>query len=210
MTGHSTPQQPYQPQAAAYQAGYNPGAHSAGPQPFPGYPAAAGGPAAQQWNKNNGNRNPPGHSNNWETSSQHSNSSQKKFSSSSGSSETSLSLTSSVTPRLVQQQLAGGYPAQFRHEAPYYHQPRPGLENIQSKEFVPTKRGRGGRGGSSRGRDEMSGYSANPRPGHQVRRRLTVESFVITLYCRPESPRSAMPLMSTISPDNTTTSYQVH
>ena len=162
-TGGHTAQQNYQPQAA-YQAGYNPG-HT-GPQPFPGYPAAG----ANQWNKNNGNRNPPGHSNNWETSSQHSNSSQKKFSSSSGSSETSLGLTSTVQPRLVQQQLAGGYPAQFRHEAPYYHQPRPGLDNIQSKEFVPTKRGRGGRGGSSRGREgaDMAGYNSSPRPGQQT------------------------------------------
>ena len=207
----SAPHTPQSGYTAGYQPGYNPG-HAGQVQPFPGYPAAAG--AAQWNNKNNGNRNP---ANNWETSSQHSNSSQKKFSSSSGSSETNLSLSSAVTPqivpgtpRLVQQQLPAGYPSQYRHETPYYHQARPGQENIQSKEFVPTKRGRGGRGGSSRGRDEMSGYSANPRPGHQVRPRLTVESFVITLYCRPESPRSAMPLMSTISPDNTTTSYQVH
>merc|ERR550532_2194355 len=27
---------------------------------------------------------------------------------------------------------------------------------------------RGGRGGSSRGRDDMSGYNNNPRPGHQA------------------------------------------
>ena len=164
--GPHSAQQNYQPQPYPAQ-GYNPGAHT-GPQPFPGYP---GQPGAQQWNKNNGARSgPPGHSNNWETSSQHSNSSQKKFSSSSGSSETSLSLTTTVQPRLVQQQLAGGYPAQFRHEAPHYYQPRPGLDNIQSKEFVPTKRGRGGRGGSSRGREgaDMAGYNANPRPGQQA------------------------------------------
>ena len=117
------------------------------------------------------------HTNNWETSSQHSNSSQKKFSSSSGSSETNLNLSSTVapgpqitvTPRLVQQPLPAGYQGQYRQETPYYHQPRPGQDNIQSKEFVPTKRGRGGRGGSSRGRDDMSGYNNNPRPGHQVR-----------------------------------------
>lgn len=184
---HSTPQQTYPPQG--YQAGYNP-AHTGPAQPFPGYPAAAGQP---QWNKNNGNRNPPGHTNNWETSSQHSNSSQKKFSSSSGSSETSLSMTSTVTPRLVQQQLAGGYPAQFRHEAPYYHQPRASLENIQSKEFVPTKRGRGGRGGSSRGREgaEMTGYNSNPRPGGQAG--LPPQRNATHVYHQPRQHNNVIP-----------------
>ena len=204
------------PQSGGYTPGYNPAhagqAHQA--HTFPVYPPAG---AAQWNNKNNGNRNP---ANNWETSSQHSNTSQKKFSSSSGSSETNLSLSTAVapgpqivagTPRLVQQQLPAGYPAQYRHEAPYYHQPRPGQDNIQSKEFVPTKRGRGGRGGSSRGRDDMAGYSSAPRPGHQVSRPESVGGSRVNPLCfRPECPHSVMPLMSTTSPDNTTTSYQVH
>ena len=72
--------------------------------------------------------------------------------------------------------------------------------------------GRGGRGGSSRGREEVAGYNSAPRPGHQVSERgeSVEESRVNPLCFRPEWPHSVMPLMSIISPDNTTTSYQVH
>merc|ERR1712106_108877 len=55
-------------------------------------------------------------------------------------------------------------PYQYHHNA---HTPRSIPDNIQSKEFVATnKRGRGGRGGSNRGRDDMTGYNSVPRGGH--------------------------------------------
>ena len=98
-------------------------------------------------------------------------------------------------PRLVQQQPISGYqPSQYGHaqpaasrhpgpaqhsqktEAEYgggglpgyqYHTARSMQDTVQSKEFVSSnKRGRGGRGGSSRGRDDMSGYNSVPRGGH--------------------------------------------
>ena len=57
-------------------------------------------------------------------------------------------------------------PYQYHHNA---HTPRSIPENIQSKEFVATnKRGRGGRGGSNRGRDDMTGYNSVPRGGHNT------------------------------------------
>jgi len=96
-------------------------------------------------------------------------------------------------PRMVQHQPAlpgyqpshtGGY--QPRHAAPQHqkvegdygqaigyqyhnaHAARSMQDTLQSKEFVSTnKRGRGGRGGSSRGRDDsMGGYNSVPRGGH--------------------------------------------
>ena len=96
-------------------------------------------------------------------------------------------------PRMVQQQpgLSGYQPShtggfQPRHTAPQhqktegdygqgiaypYHNAgaaRSMQDTVQSKEFVSTnKRGRGGRGGSSRGRDDsMGGYNSMPRGGH--------------------------------------------
>jgi len=55
-------------------------------------------------------------------------------------------------------------PYQYHHNA---HTPRSIPDNIQSKEFVATnKRGRGGRGGSNRGRDDITGYNSVPRGGH--------------------------------------------
>jgi len=57
-------------------------------------------------------------------------------------------------------------PYQYHHNA---HTPRSIPDNIQSKEYVNTnKRGRGGRGGSNRGRDDMSSYNSVPRGGHNV------------------------------------------
>jgi len=57
-------------------------------------------------------------------------------------------------------------PYQYHHNA---HTPRSITDNIQSKEFVANnKRGRGGRGGSNRGRDDMTGYNSVPRGGHNV------------------------------------------
>eukprot|EP00092_Neocalanus_flemingeri_P033334 GFUD01036249.1.p1 GENE.GFUD01036249.1~~GFUD01036249.1.p1 ORF type:complete len:1259 (+),score=360.89 GFUD01036249.1:411-4187(+) len=57
-------------------------------------------------------------------------------------------------------------PYQYHHNA---HTPRNIPDNIQSKEFVATnKRGRGGRGGANRGRDDMAGYNSVPRGGHNA------------------------------------------
>merc|ERR1712106_374788 len=57
-------------------------------------------------------------------------------------------------------------PYQYHHNA---HTPRSITDNIQSKEYVANnKRGRGGRGGSNRGRDDMTGYNSVPRGGHNA------------------------------------------
>ena len=90
---------------------------------------------------------------------------------------------------MVQQQAISGYqPSQYGgqpHARPTHNKEEyggPGLpyqyhnhtarsmqDTVQSKEFVSTnKRGRGGRGGSSRGRDDMTGYNSVPRGGHNA------------------------------------------
>jgi len=57
-------------------------------------------------------------------------------------------------------------PYQYHHNA---HTPRSITDNIQSKEYVANnKRGRGGRGGSNRGRDDITGYNSVPRGGHNA------------------------------------------
>jgi len=58
-------------------------------------------------------------------------------------------------------------PYQYHHNP---HTPRSIPDNnIQSKEYVATnKRGRGGRGGSNRGRDDIAGYNSVPRGSHSA------------------------------------------
>ena len=56
------------------------------------------------------------------------------------------------------------FPGQPVGQYQYHHQHQPRMQDtIQTKEYV-NKRGRGGRGGSSRGRDD--GYNSVPRGGH--------------------------------------------
>jgi len=58
-------------------------------------------------------------------------------------------------------------PYQYHQNA---HTPRSMSDSIQSKEFVASHKrgGRGGRGGSNRGREDLSGYNSVPRGGHNI------------------------------------------